>query len=142
MGRLGRKTGHGHYIYDEASPKGRPDPEVEEIIARERNAKGITPRSFTDAEIVERYMAAMINEGAKVVGEGIALRPLDVDVTKLFGYGFPRFRGGPMHYADSLGLAKVLASVETAYQAGDAIFEPAPLLKKLVAEGKTFADLN
>ena len=142
MGRLGRKTGHGHYIYDDAAPKGRPDPEVEEIIARERKAKGITPRDFTDQEIVERYMAAMVNEGAKVVGEGIALRPLDVDVTKLFGYGFPRFRGGPMHYADALGLEKVLATIEEAHKAGDEIFAPAPLLKQLVAEGKTFASLN
>lgn len=142
LGRLGRKTGRGHYIYDEQSPKGRPDPEVEEIIARERNAKGITPRAFTDAEIVERYMAAMINEGAKVVGEGIALRPLDVDVTKLYGYGFPRFRGGPMHYADAIGLDKVLATVEAAGKDGDAFWEPAPLLVKLVAEGKTFASQN
>ncbi|MCB1396791.1 MAG: enoyl-CoA hydratase/isomerase family protein [Rhodobacter sp.] len=142
MGRLGRKSGHGHYIYDETSPKGRPDPEVEEIIARERKAKGITPRAFSDAEIVERYMAAMINEGAKVVGEGIALRPLDVDVTKLMGYGFPRFRGGPMHYADHIGLAKVLGTIEDAHKAGDDIFAPAPLLQKLVAEGRSFDSLN
>ncbi|PWE26597.1 3-hydroxyacyl-CoA dehydrogenase [Pararhodobacter marinus] len=142
LGRLGRKTGRGHYIYDDETPKGRPDPEVEEIIAKERRAKGITPRDFTDAEIVERYMAAMINEGAKVVGEGIAQRPLDVDVTKLYGYGFPRFRGGPMHYADEIGLAKVLATIEEAGKAGDDIWEPAPLLKELVAGDKTFASLN
>ncbi|GAB4259274.1 MAG: 3-hydroxyacyl-CoA dehydrogenase NAD-binding domain-containing protein [Pararhodobacter sp.] len=141
-GRLGRKTGHGHYIYDEASPKGRPDPEVEEIIAHERARKGIAPRSFTDAEIVERYMAAMINEGAKVVGEGIARRPMDVDVTLLYGYGFPRFRGGPMHYADQIGLAKVLATIEEAGKSGDLIWEPAPLLKQLVAEGRSFDSLN
>ena len=87
-------------------------------------------------------MAAMINEGAKVVGEGIALRPLDVDVTKLFGYGFPRFRGGPMHYADEVGLDKVLSTIEAAGKEGDAFWEPAPLLKHLAAEGKTFASLN
>ncbi|MCB1362057.1 MAG: enoyl-CoA hydratase/isomerase family protein [Rhodobacteraceae bacterium] len=142
MGRLGRKTGHGHYIYDAETPRGRPDPEVEDIIARERKAKGITPRDFTDAEIVERYMAAMINEGARVVGEGIALRPLDVDVTKLFGYGFPRFRGGPMHYADQIGLDKVLATVEAAAKEDDFFWQPAPLLKQLVAEGRTFSSLN
>ena len=142
MGRLGRKSGRGHYIYDEQSPKGRPDPEVEEIIAKERKAKGITPRDFTDAEIVERYMAAMINEGARVVGEGVALRPLDVDVTKLFGYGFPRFRGGPMHYADQIGLDTVLATVEAAAKEDDFFWQPAPLLKQLVAEGRTFASLN
>ncbi len=142
LGRLGRKSGRGHYIYDESSPKGRPDPEVEDIIAHERAVKGITPRAFADAEIVERYMAAMVNEGAKVVGEGIARRPLDVDVTKLFGYGFPRFRGGPMHYADQTGLARVLATIEAAGTAGDAIWQPAPLLVQLVAEGRSFNDLN
>jgi 3-hydroxyacyl-CoA dehydrogenase len=141
-GRLGRKTGHGHYIYDEKSPKGRPDPEVEEIIAAERATKGITPRSFTDAEIVERYMAAMINEGARVVGEGIALRPLDVDVTLLYGYGFPRFRGGPMHYADYIGLDKVLATIEREARTDDFFWQPAPLLQQLVAEGRDFSSLN
>ena len=141
-GRLGRKTGRGHYIYDEQSPKGRPDPEVEEIIAEERARKGINPRSFTDAEIVERYMAAMINEGAKVVGEGIAMRPLDVDVTKLFGYGFPRFRGGPMHYADHIGLDTVLATITREAQHDDFFWQPAPLLEKLVAEGRDFSSLN
>ena len=141
-GRLGRKTAHGHYIYDAQSPKGRPDPEVEEIIAAERAAKGITPRDFTDAEIVERYMAAMINEGAKVVGEGIALRPLDVDVTKLYGYGFPRFRGGPMHYADHIGLDSVLATINREAQTDDFFWQPAPLLQQLVAEGRDFSSLN
>ncbi|MCW1934730.1 3-hydroxyacyl-CoA dehydrogenase NAD-binding domain-containing protein [Pararhodobacter zhoushanensis] len=142
MGRLGRKTGHGHYIYDDASPKGRPDPEVEDIIAAERKAKGINARDFTDEEIVERYMAAMINEGAKVVSEGIALRPLDVDVTKLYGYGFPRFRGGPMHYADHIGLAKVLATIEAAAKDDAFFWQPADLLKTLVAEGRDFNSLN
>lgn len=141
-GRLGRKTGRGHYIYDAQSPKGRPDPEVEEIIAAERAAKGITPRAFTDAEIVERYMAAMINEGAKVVGEGIALRPLDVDVTKLYGYGFPRFRGGPMHYADEIGLETVLATITEQAKTDDFFWQPAPLLQQLVDEKRKFASLN
>ncbi len=141
-GRLGRKTGHGHYIYDAQSPKGRPDPEVLEIIAEERARKDITPRDFTDAEIIERYMAAMINEGAKVVGEGIALRPLDVDVTKLAGYGFPRFRGGPMHYADHIGLDAVLATITEQAKADDFFWQPAPLLQHLITEGRDFASLN
>ncbi|MCL4676261.1 MAG: 3-hydroxyacyl-CoA dehydrogenase, partial [Pararhodobacter sp.] len=141
-GRLGRKTGRGYYIYDEQSPRGRPDPEVEEIIAAERAAKGITPRAFTDDEIVERYMAAMINEGAKVVGEGIARRPLDVDVTKLYGYGFPRFRGGPMHYADHIGLDAVLATIRREARTDDFFWQPAPLLEQLVAEKRNFASLN
>jgi 3-hydroxyacyl-CoA dehydrogenase len=81
------------------------------MIAEERAAKGIAPRDFTDEEIVERYMAAMINEGARIVEEGIARRPLDIDVVKLYGYGFPRWRGGPMHYADAVGLDRVLATI-------------------------------
>ncbi len=142
LGRLGRKSGRGHYIYDDAHPKGRPDPEVEDFIAQERHRKGITPRAWTDAEIVERYMAAMINEGAKVVGEGIALRPLDVDITKLMGYGFPRFRGGPMHYADQIGLANVLATIQSCAREDAYFWQPAPLLVQLVAEGRTFNSLN
>ncbi|WP_323037105.1 3-hydroxyacyl-CoA dehydrogenase NAD-binding domain-containing protein [Pararhodobacter sp.] len=141
-GRLGRKTGHGHYIYDAQSPKGRPDPELLEIIAEERARKGITPRAFSAEEIVERYMAAMINEAARVVGEGIARRPLDVDVTKLYGYGFPRFRGGPMHYADHIGLERVLATITEQAKTDDFFWQPAPLLQQLVAEGRKFADLN
>jgi len=142
LGRLGRKTGRGYYIYDEQSPRGRPDPEVDAIIAEERARRGITPRSFTDEEIVERYMAAMINESARVVGEGIAARPLDVDMTLLFGYGFPRWRGGPLHYADQIGLEKVLATIRAAAQDDPWFWQPAPLLEQLVAEGRTFASLN
>jgi 3-hydroxyacyl-CoA dehydrogenase len=95
-GWFGQKTGRGFYLYPEGSRSGTPDPEVEAIIDAERARAGITPRSFTDDEIMRRYMAAMINEGANVVHERIALRPLDVDVTFLYGYGFPRYRGGPM----------------------------------------------
>mgnify|MGYP002620514508 CR=1 FL=1 len=142
LGRLGRKSGRGYYIYDAESPRGRPDPEVEAMIAEERSQRGITPRSFTDAEIIERYMAAMINEAAKVVGEGIARRPLDVDMVLLFGYGFPRWRGGPLHHADTLGLDQVLATIR-AGAADDAWFwQPAPLLEELVAKGRNFASLN
>lgn len=141
-GWFGQKTGRGYYLYEAGARRGSPDPEVEAIIAAEREAKGIVPRSFTDEEIVSRYMAAMINEAAKIVEEGIALRPLDVDVTMLAGYGFPRWRGGPMHYADRLGLDTVLAELRR-LGAEDAFFwEPAPLLVRLAEEGKTFASLN
>ncbi|WP_209426529.1 3-hydroxyacyl-CoA dehydrogenase NAD-binding domain-containing protein [Pararhodobacter sp. SW119] len=142
MGRLGRKSGRGYYIYDAENPRGRPDPEVEALIAEERTAKGITPRDFPDDEIVARYMAAMINEGARIVDEGIALRPLDVDVVKLFGYGFPRWRGGPMHHADAQGLDTVLATIHDCAKEDAYFWQPAPLLARLAAEGGSFASLN
>jgi len=137
---FGRKTGKGFYVYDDAGQT--PNAEVLNHIAEERAAKGIVAREIPEQEIVDRYMAAMINEAARVVEEGIALRPLDVDVTLLNGYGFPRWRGGPMQYADTVGLEKVLADIERFAQEDDFLWQPAPLLKRLVAEGKTFADLN
>ena len=141
-GWFGQKTGRGYYLYPDGARKGTPDPEVEAIIAEERAKKGIAPRDFTAEEIVSRYLAAMINEGAKVVAEGIALRPLDVDVTLLYGYGFPRWRGGPMKYADLQGLDRVLADIR-GYQAEDpASWQPAQLLIDLVEKGETFESLN
>ena len=141
-GWFGQKTGRGFYLYPQGARIGQPDPEVLGIVDAERAKKGVTPRSFTAEEIMRRYMAAMVNEGAKVVGEGIALRPLDVDVTFISGYGFPRHRGGPMKWADMQGLPKVLADIE-AFAKEDALFwKPAPLLQKLVAEGRNFDSLN
>ena len=141
-GWFGQKTGRGFYLYPQGARIGQPDPEVLAIVDAERAKKGVTPRQFTAEEIMRRYMAAMINEGAKVVGEGIALRPLDVDVTFISGYGFPRYRGGPMKWADMQGLPQVLADIE-AFAKEDALFwKPAPLLQKLVAEGKNFESLN
>ena len=141
-GWLGQKTGHGYYIYDKGDRKGRPDPEVEQIVAQARTEAGITPRSFTDDEIVRRYMAAMVNEAARVVDQGIAQRPLDVDVVFLYGYGFPRWRGGPMKYADLRGLDAILADIRTFAETDDHFWSPAPLLEKLVAEGRNFDSLN
>ena len=142
QGWFGQKTGRGFYLYPQGARIGQPDPEVLAIVDAERAKKGVAPRPFTAEEIMRRYMAAMVNEGAKVVGEGIALRPLDVDVTFISGYGFPRHRGGPMKWADMQGLAKVLADIE-AFAKEDALFwKPAPLLQKLVAEGKNFESLN
>ena len=141
-GWFGQKTGRGFYLYPQGARIGQPDPEVLAIVDAERARKGVTPRPFTAEEIMRRYMAAMVNEGAKVVGEGIALRPLDVDVTFISGYGFPRHRGGPMKWADMQGLPKVLADIE-AFAKEDALFwKPAPLLQKLVAEGRNFDSLN
>ena len=142
MGRLGQKTGRGYYIYEAGSRKGTADPEVEGLIDAAREATGITPRPFTEAEIQRRYMAAMVNEAAKVIGEGIARRPLDVDVTKLYGYGFPRWRGGPMHWADQEGLPALLEDIRTWAKSDPHFWSPAPLLVQLVDEGRSFANLN
>ncbi|KVD88973.1 3-hydroxyacyl-CoA dehydrogenase [Burkholderia sp. ABCPW 14] len=141
-GWFGQKTGRGYYLYPDGARVGAPDPEVEAIVADARAQKGVTPRAFTDEAIVRRYLAAMINEGANVVHEKIALRPLDVDAVFLHGYGFPRYRGGPMHYADTVGLANVLADIR-AFAIEDPVFwKPSPLLVDLVARGETFASLN
>lgn len=141
-GWFGQKTRRGFYLYPEGARVGQPDPEVLAIVEAERARKGIAQRKFTQDEIIRRYMAAMINEGANVVHEGIALRPLDVDVVLLSGYGFPRYRGGPMKYADMMGLDKVLADIRE-FAREDALFwKPSPLLEKLVAEGRNFDSLN
>jgi 3-hydroxyacyl-CoA dehydrogenase len=141
-GWFGQKTGRGFYLYPEGSRSGSPDPEVEAIIDAERERAGITPRTFTEKEIMRRYMAAMINEGANVVYEGIALRPLDVDVTFLYGYGFPRYRGGPMKYADTVGLATVLADIREFAKEDPLFWQASPLLIDLVERGADFASLN
>ena len=141
-GWFGQKTGRGFYLYPQGARVGQPDPEVLAIVDAERAKKGVTPRQFTPEEIMRRYMAAMVNEGAKVVEEGIALRPLDVDVTFISGYGFPRWRGGPMKWADMQGLDKILADIQAFEQEDPLFWKPAALLKKLVAEGKNFDSLN
>ncbi|WP_305825330.1 3-hydroxyacyl-CoA dehydrogenase NAD-binding domain-containing protein [Massilia brevitalea] len=141
-GWFGQKTGRGYYLYPEGARIGTPDPEVDAIIDAERERAGVTPRSFTDEEIVRRYLAAMINEGANVVHQGIALRPLDVDVTFVHGYGFPRYRGGPMKYADSVGLPKILADIREFAKEDPIFWQPSPLLVELVEKGADFASLN
>jgi len=141
-GWFGQKTGRGFYLYPQGARVGQPDPEVLAVVDAERAKKGVTPRSFSNEEIMRRYMASMVNEGAKVVEEGIALRPLDVDVTFISGYGFPRYRGGPMKWADMQGLDKVLADIKEFEQEDPLFWKPAALLEKLVAEGKNFDSLN
>jgi 3-hydroxyacyl-CoA dehydrogenase len=141
-GWFGQKTGRGFYLYPEGSRTGTPDPEVEAIVDDERQRRGILARSFSDEEIVRRLMTAVINEAANIVHEGIALRPLDVDVTLVHGYGFPRYRGGPMKYADTVGLANVLADLRR-FENEDPIFwRPSPLIVELVERGADFASLN
>ncbi|WP_332878438.1 3-hydroxyacyl-CoA dehydrogenase NAD-binding domain-containing protein [Massilia sp. S19_KUP03_FR1] len=141
-GWFGQKTGRGYYLYADGARSGTPDPEVAAIVDAERQRAGVRARSFTDDEIMRRYMAAMINEGANVVHEGIALRPLDVDVTFVHGYGFPRYRGGPMHYADTIGLDQVLADIRTFAQDDPVFWNASPLLVELVERGENFASLN
>ena len=141
-GWFGEKTGRGYYLYPQGARTGTPDPEVLAIIDAERTRAGITPRSFTNEEIMRRYMAAMVNEGANVVHQGIALRPLDVDVTFLYGYGFPRHRGGPMKYADTVGLPQILADIREFAQEDPLFWQPSPLLVALVEKGASFDSLN
>jgi len=141
-GWFGQKTARGYYTYEDGARIGTEDPEVLAIIDAERAKKGITPRRFTLKEIQNRYLAAMISEACNILAEGIALRPLDIDVVLVHGYGFPRWRGGPMKYADGLGLGVILERIN-AYAKEDAEFWQAPpLLVDMVAEGRSFDDLN
>jgi 3-hydroxyacyl-CoA dehydrogenase len=142
MGRFGQKTGAGWYDYQAGKRDAIPSKLVVEMIEKERARKGIVPRKISDEEIVQRLVYALVNEGAKIVEEGIALRASDIDMVYLTGYGFPAYRGGPMCYADTQGLYNVVASMRRFQKnpLDDASFwEPAPLLAKLAAEGKTFS---
>jgi 3-hydroxyacyl-CoA dehydrogenase len=141
MGRLGQKTGAGWYRYgDDRKPI--PDPEVVALVERTAREAGLARRPFTDAEIVERTIYALINEGAKILEEGFALRAADIDVIYATGYGFPGFRGGPMFYADRVGLATVHARIEAFHREFGARWKPAPLLARLARDGRTFRDLD
>ncbi|UPJ63694.1 3-hydroxyacyl-CoA dehydrogenase NAD-binding domain-containing protein [Bradyrhizobium sp. 191] len=141
-GRFGQKTGKGYYKYEAGSRSALPDPEVEKLIDETLLRLGRKKRVVSDEEILERMMYPMINEGAKILGEGIAARPSDIDVVWLYGYGWPIYRGGPMFWADSVGLKHIADRLSFyAKETNDPSLEPAPLLKKLAAEGKTFASL-
>jgi 3-hydroxyacyl-CoA dehydrogenase len=142
-GRYGQKTGRGFYLYEPGSRTPRPDPEVEGLIAEVAAQQGVARRAIGQDEIVERLMFPMINEGARILAEGVARRAGDIDVIWVHGYGFPAYRGGPMHYADSVGLARICERLTTfAEQTGDDRHRPAPLLAKLAAEGKGFTSLG
>ncbi|SAK60295.1 3-hydroxyacyl-CoA dehydrogenase [Caballeronia glebae] len=141
-GWFGQKTGRGFYRYENGARTGTPDADVESIIDAERERAGVTPREFSDEQIVRRYLAAMINEGANIVHEGIAQRPLDVDATLMHGFGFPRYRGGPMHYADTVGLDNILADIHAFAKEDPLFWRASPLLVDLVARGQNFASLN
>jgi len=140
-GRFGQKAGKGWYRYEPGSRVPIPDPEVELILDECRRASGLPRREISDEEIVERAQLALANEGARILEEGIALRASDLDVAYANGYGFPRHRGGPMFHADTLGLAYVLERIEH-YARGyrGERWKPAPLLARLAAEGRRFAE--
>jgi 3-hydroxyacyl-CoA dehydrogenase len=145
-GRAGLKVGKGVYLYEPGNRKPIPDPEVLEIAARKAKELGIEQREISDQEILERCIYPLINEGANILQEGIAQRASDIDVIYVYGYGFPVFRGGPMKYADEVGLDTILARMrhyqESLGEYGKQWFEPSPLLAKLVKNKQSFASLN
>lgn len=141
--RFGQKSNRGFYIYPEGSRAGQADPEVVEIVEQTSAELGITRREISDEEVLKRCLYPLINEGARILEDGIAIRPCDIDIVYINGYGFPEVTGGPMFYADQQGLDNILADIKKFDQeyGGDA-WKPAPLLEKLVAEGKGFASLQ
>jgi 3-hydroxyacyl-CoA dehydrogenase len=141
MGRYGQKTGAGWYKYDENRNR-IPDPEVDALIEQVAAEQGVKRRAITEEEIIERTQYALINEGAKILEEGIALRAVDIDIIYINGYGYPAWRGGPMWYGDTVGLKKVYERVNQFHEEHGELWEPAPLLKRLAQEGKTFADFD
>ncbi len=141
-GRFGQKTGKGYYLYAEGDRTPRPDPEVAALIERIAAEQGVTRRAIGADEIVERLVYPMVNEGARILEEGIAARPGDIDVVWLNGYGWPAWRGGPMFYADQVGLDRIATRLDQfAAQTGDEGLRPAPLLRRLAAAGNGFASL-
>ncbi|NDG40153.1 MAG: 3-hydroxyacyl-CoA dehydrogenase [Betaproteobacteria bacterium] len=139
-GRYGQKTGSGWYRYEAGKRDPIPDSVTEQLIAEYRAANSITPRKISDAEVIERCIYALVNEGARILEEGIAARASDIDIAYLNGYGFPLHRGGPMLYADLAGLPNVVRALRrfAAEPGADASWQPAPLLLRLADEGKTF----
>jgi 3-hydroxyacyl-CoA dehydrogenase len=138
-GRYGQKTGKGYFLYEKGSRTPIPDPEVDALIADTAKRLGIERRVIAKDEIVERMIYPMINEGARILEEGIAARPGDIDVIWVYGYGWPAWRGGPMHYANAVGLAKIAERLAAyAARSGDQTLAPAPLLARLAADGKGF----
>lgn len=137
QGWFGQKTGKGFYVYVDGKPA--PNPDLTDIIKETAMEAGIAAGTVSDDMVIERCLYAMVNESAKVLEEGIALRASDIDLVFINGYGFPGWRGGPLHWADTVGLAKILAAIDY-FNEGHDFWAPAPLLQRLVQEGKTFAD--
>src|SRR5712692_3689205 len=131
MGRFGQKTGAGYYRYEAGNRTPVPDPAIEALIVECAQEAGIARRKISDEEIVDRTMLALVNEGARILEEGIAQRASDIDVIYVYGYGFPAWRGGPMFYADTIGLDKVLARIREFERIHGDLWKPAPLLERL-----------
>jgi 3-hydroxyacyl-CoA dehydrogenase len=142
LGRLGQKSGKGWYRYDKGSRTPQRDPELEQFIVQESARMGIERRAVSEEEIIKRCLYGMVNEGARLLEKGIALRPGDIDITYLTGYGFPAAQGGPMYMADRIGLDHVLADIRRFHDESGYWWQPAPLLERLVREGRRFADLQ
>jgi 3-hydroxyacyl-CoA dehydrogenase len=140
MGRYGQKTNRGWFRYEEGSRTPIPDLEVTELIVRTSEELGIERREISDEEILQRCMYPLINMGARVLEEGISERSSDLDLVWLYGYGFPRYRGGPMFYADSVGVDHVYETMKRFHEVHTDWLEPAPLLERLAREGGTFGD--
>src|SRR5467141_297241 len=139
LGRFGQKTGAGYYKYEKGDRTPIPDPEVEKIIVDVATSMGITRRFVSDEEILQRLLYPMVNEGAKILDEKIAIRASDIDVIWVYGYGWPVYRGGPMFWADAIGLRALRdRMLEFQKQSGDAFWSPAPLLDRLANEGRGF----
>jgi 3-hydroxyacyl-CoA dehydrogenase len=135
MGRFGQKTGAGYFRYEDGSRTPIPDPLVDEVIAQAARTAEIVPRTIDDDEIVKRCLYALVNEGALLLAEGIAARPGDIDVVYCYGYGFPAWRGGPMHWAQSVGMARVYADIVRFRERFGDVWTPAPLLRELAGRG-------
>ena len=141
-GWFGQKTSKGYYLYGENVDFLTPNPEIEIICEQERKRAGITPKKFDDTEILDKYIAAMVYEGTKILSEQIALKPSDIDVVFTNGYGFPKWRGGPMKYADMIGLNKILKNIKKYSEEDPRFWAPPKLLEDLVKQNKNFDSLN
>jgi len=141
LGRYGQKTGVGWYKYDEQR-RAMSDRQVDELVRKWVQEAGIAQRQISASEITARCIYALVNEGARILQEGYALRASDIDIIYLNGYGFPAYRGGPMWYADTVGLKQVYDRVCELHRQHGETWRPAPLLQQLALEGKTFADFG
>lgn len=142
-GRHGQKNGKGWYLYEEGNRTPIPDAEIEKLIVSASEELGIERREISDQDVIERCIYTMINEGAKILGEGIAIRPSDIDLVWIYGYGFPVGKGGPMFHADQIGVKEIYDVMVRQYDThGGQLLKPAPLLEELAKTGKSFADLQ